>query len=158
MAIDLEITTAIALEEVIDLLLLADPSEAMIRDYMADAVLHVARWDGVVVGVFVLMKHDERLVELKNIAVSPEWQGKGIGKVLVREAISAARALGAKLLEVGTGNSSFGQLAFYQKAGFRMKRVVPNYFSLNYDEPITENGIRCLDRVVLVLDLEDEPS
>lgn len=136
-----------------DLLLLADPSEALVREYLAGGRLYAASWDDVTVGVFVLVPVEDALWELKNIAVSPEWQGKGVGKTLLADAIDTARMLGAKTLEVGTGNSSIGQLAYYQKAGFRMDRIAKNYFTLNYDEPIFENGIQCRDMVFLKMDL-----
>lgn len=136
-----------------DLLLLADPSKALVSEYLAEGRLYSASWDGVTVGVFVLVPVEETLWELKNIAVSPEWQGKGVGKALLAEAITAARSLGAEKLEVGTGNSSIGQLAYYQKAGFRLDRIAKNYFTLNYDEPIYENGIQCRDMVFFKMDL-----
>jgi len=136
-----------------DMLLLADPSEAAVQQYLEDGKLYIAEWDDTVVGVYVLLRADGSLWALKNIAVTPEWQGKGVGKALIAAAISSARALGATSLEVGTGNSSIDQLAFYQKAGFRMVRIAKNYFTLNYDEPIFENGIQCRDMVILAMDL-----
>ncbi|MFC4348137.1 GNAT family N-acetyltransferase [Kordiimonas lipolytica] len=138
-----------------DLLLQADPSPAMVMDYLADGTLFSATWDGVVVGVFVLMHLGDVKWELKNISVAPEWQGKGVGKALLRAAIEEARKEGAKLLDVGTGNSSIDQLAFYQKMGFRMRRIAKNYYTLNYPEPIFENGIQCRDMVVLTFDLDE---
>lgn len=143
-------------DEVMDLLLLADPSEAMIREYLADGKLFAARWDDTVVGVFVIIDHGDSLWELKNIAVAEEWQGKGVGKALLDAACDAARDRGAERLELGTGNSSLDQLAFYQKAGFRMQRIAKNYFTLNYPDPIEENGIACRDMVILAKVLGQE--
>jgi len=120
-----------------------------------DGKLYAAVWQDVVVGVFVLVPIEGTLWELKNIAVSEEWQGKGVGKALITAAITSARELGAEKLEVGTGNSSISQLAFYQKAGFRMQRIARNFFTLNYDEPIFENGIQCRDMVILMVELKD---
>lgn len=137
------------------MLLLADPSKAAVEQYLANGKLYVAEWDDTVVGAYILLQADGPLWELKNIAVAEEWQGKGVGKALIAAAISSASGLGAERLEVGTGNSSLDQLAFYQKAGFRMQRIAKNYFTLNYDEPIFENGIQCTDMVILAMDLED---
>ena len=136
------------------MLLLADPSKAAVEQYLADGKLYVAEWDDTVVGAYILLQADGPLWELKNIAVTPEWQGKGVGKALIAAAISSAKELGAERLEVGTGSSSINQLAFYQKTGFRMQRIAKNYFILNYDEPIFENGIQCRDMVILAMDLE----
>jgi len=152
---DLIITAETDPEPYWDMLLLADPSKASIEACLADGKLYVAEWDDTVVGAYIVLQLDGPLWELKNIAVTPEWQGKGVGKALIAAAITSARELGANKLEVGTGNSSLDQLAFYQKAGFRMQRIAKNYFTLNYDEPIFENGIQCRDMVILTMDLED---
>lgn len=48
---------------------------------------------------------------------------------------------------VGTANSSIGNLAFYQKVGFRITEVKKDFFS-KYPEPIFENGIQALDMIM----------
>jgi len=136
-----------------DLLLLADPSKAAVEGYLTDGKLYVGAWDDTIVGVYVLQQVDDALWELMNIAVAEEWQRKGVGRALLAAAINSARELGAETLEVGTGNSSISQFAFYQKSGFRMVRIAKNYFTLNYDEPIYENGIQCRDKVILSMKL-----
>jgi len=151
--INLDIVAETDAEAFMGLLLLADPSVGLIMEYLADGTLFSARWDGVVVVVFVLLPLDDARWELKNIAVAPEWQKKGVGKALLYAAIAEARRAGVVQLDVGTGNSSLDQLAFYQKAGFRMHRIARNYFTLNYPEPIFENGIQCRDMVVLTFGL-----
>ncbi len=133
--------------------MLADPSKQMIEEYLSDGKLYAAAWEDTVVGVFVLLPHGNNEWELKNIAVAEEWHGKGVGKALIAEAIEAARSEGATYLEVGTGNSSINQLAFYQKSGFRMQRIAKNYYTLNYPDPIMENGIECRDMIVLSVEL-----
>lgn len=84
-----------------------------------------------------------------NIAVTDEKQGKGIGKRLVRFAIEKARKKGFKTIEIGTGNSSIGQLALYQKCGFRIVGIDMDFFVRHYSEEIFENGIQCRDMVRL---------
>ncbi len=51
-----------------------------------------------------------------NVAVVEEEHGRGIGKQLVLDAIKVAKKKGYKTIEIGTGNSSIGQLALYQNA------------------------------------------
>ena len=58
-------------------------------------------------------------MEIMNIAVVEHLQ-EGIGKKLLSHAIETAKGYGMSKLEVGTGNSSVSQLAFYQKCGFRI--------------------------------------
>lgn len=136
-----------------DLLLSADPSRKMVEGYINDSEIYIA-WQGKkVVGEYVLTKLNEDTVELKNIAVDKEFQGKGIGKMLVLDAIKKAKEAGFKKIEVGTGNSSFSQLALYQKCGFRIVGVEKDFFTKNYDQEIIENGIKCVDMIRLAIDL-----
>jgi len=150
---NLDVKKELSPEPFWDLLLLADPARNMVEAYLEDGILYNATWEDTTVGVFVLCMIDEAKIELKNIAVAPEWQGKGVGKALLEQAVEAARALGYKILEVGTGNSSIRQIEFYQRGGFRMDRIAKNYFTLNYDEPIVEDGIQCKDMVFLQMNL-----
>lgn len=135
------------------LLLLADPNEAMILTYIDRGRLFVLTSDGEPVGALHLDPLDEETAEIRNIAVKEEHQGKGYGRQLLTHAIEAARTSGLKMLIVSTGNSSIGNLAFYQRAGFRMAKIEPDYFPCHYPDPIIENGIPCLDRIELHLHL-----
>jgi len=44
-------------------------------------------------------------------------------------------------------------LAFYQRFGFRVDSILKDYFIINYDEPIFENGIQLKDMLRLILKL-----
>ncbi|KMY54469.1 acetyltransferase [Bacillus sp. FJAT-27231] len=136
-----------------DLLLLADPSQETIKEYVKRGESFIAVNAGGVVGVYVLLPTRPYTVELVNVAVAKEQHGKGIGKRLVMHAIQAAKERGYKTIEVGTGNSSIGPLALYQKCGFRMIGVDPDFFIRHYSEEIFENGIRCRDMIRLSQDL-----
>jgi len=137
-----------------DLLLEADPSKERVQAYLdSGAVVGMFEGDSIV-GVFVLTTLAEDTIELMNIAVHPDYRGHGFGKMLLAEAIRRSRAAGATQIEVGTGNSSLDQMAFYQKAGFRIAGVDRDFFVRNYPEPIEENGIPCRDMVRLSLELD----
>ncbi len=136
-----------------ELLLLADPSREMLEEYLANGECRVAEIAGEIVGVYVLARLDVETMEIMNIAVDERMHGRGIGRKLIGDAIQTARELGYQSLEVGTGNSSIGQLALYQKCGFRMEGVIKDFFIDNYDEAIFEDGIQCRDMVRLALEL-----
>lgn len=127
----------------------ADPADSRVEAYLAEGQCFVAERDGAVVGVYVLLPTGPDRQELMNIAVRPDLQGQGLGKQLLHHAIETAREAGARVLEVGTGNSSLAQLGFYQKAGFRMVGIEPDFFTRHYPMPIWENGIHCRDMVRL---------
>ncbi len=136
-----------------ELLLLADPSEEKVRDYMKKAQCYVLEQDGEVVGVYSLLPTRPGTVELINIAVDEAEQNKGYGKALIRHAVDIARNQGYQTIEVGTGNSSISQLGLYQKFGFRMTHIDRDFFLRHYEEPIVENGIQCVDMVRLSREL-----
>ena len=136
-----------------ELLLLADPSMDMINDYINRGNCYVAYVNNNLVGVYVTIRTRPLTLELANIAVSQAYQGKGIGEKLIRSAIDMARKEKAKVLEVGTGNSSISQLALYQRCGFRITGIDRDFFRQHYDEKIIEKGIECIDMIRLGMNL-----
>ena len=136
-----------------DLLLLADPSQKLVEDYLQRGQCFIGTRNEQIVGVYVLLPTRPETVELVNVAVDERHQGKGFGKQLVEHAIQTSKELGFKTMEVGTGNSSVGQLALYQKCGFRITGIDRDFFIRHYEEEIFENGIQVIDMIRLSQDL-----
>lgn len=130
-----------------DLLLEADPSKTKIEAYLRSGSSFIAELGNQISGIYVLLQTKSDTAEVVNISVREADQGKGVGKKLIHHAIGQARIQGYTKLEVGTGNSSIDQIAFYQKCGFRMKTIEHDFFLRHYEEPIFENGIQCRDMV-----------
>ncbi|NEZ41705.1 GNAT family N-acetyltransferase [Paenibacillus alvei] len=135
----------------LELLLLADPEEAAINQYLDRSIGYTLTIDGEVIGAVLLLPTRPHTLELINVAVYEAWHGRGYGKQLVLHAIQSARELGYRVMEVGTGNSSLSQLGLYQKCGFRICGIDTDFFVIHYDEPIEENGIPCVDMIRLRL-------
>lgn len=136
-----------------NLLLLADPSEKLVKEYIQRGQCFVAELEETIVGVYVLLSTRPDTVELVNVAVDESFHGQGIGKQMVNHAVQSARQLGFNTIEVGTGSTGVGQLALYQKCGFRMTGIDRDFFIRHYDEEIYENGMRLYDMVRLSQDL-----
>ncbi|MBU8880085.1 GNAT family N-acetyltransferase [Bacillus sp. FJAT-29790] len=136
-----------------ELFLLADPSIEIVEEYVNRGECFIAEIEQQIVGVYVLLPTRPETVELVNVAVVEEQHGRGIGKQLIMDAIKVAKTQGYKTIEIGTGNSSIGQLALYQKCGFRIVGVDMDFFVRHYSEEIFENGIQCRDMVRLSQDL-----
>ncbi|ETT82943.1 GNAT family N-acetyltransferase [Viridibacillus sp. FSL R5-0477] len=115
-----------------DLLLLADPSEHMIAQYIRDGNYYIASMAGEDVGVVVLLIHNTEAIDIMNIAVVGKWQGQGFGKSLIQHVISEATAGGYRRILIATDNSSIGQLALYQKYGFHMIKIEYDYLINHY--------------------------
>lgn len=139
------------------LLLEADPSQAKIESYLYKSHCFVAELKGKVIGIYILQPLNLTTLELMNIAVDPTFQRKGIGEKLLYHAIDTAQKIGAERLELGTGTFGY-QLAFYQKAGFRVDSIDKDFFLKNYTEPIFEMGIQHKDMLRLAMCLNKEGS
>lgn len=135
-----------------DLLLLADPSRRVFDSYLPHSDLYVASESGNVLGVVVLFPLDKDTVEIKNQAVKPVHQGKGIGKWLLEKSTAVAGQRHFKRLIIGTANSSLHQLALYQKVGFKVYSVQKDFFVKNYPEPIFENRMQAKGMIMLEYD------
>jgi ribosomal protein S18 acetylase RimI-like enzyme len=136
-----------------DLLLIADPSKKNIDKYILNSIIYEAVINEETIGCYVLCTLDEETIEIKNIVIDEKHQGKGLGTILLNDAINKSRFMGFKKIIIGTGNSSAAQLHLYQKVGFRITGIKSNFFSENYEEPIFENGIECRDLIVLTREL-----
>ena len=134
----------------IDLLKLADPSTKLINLYLKSSQCYIGKINKRVIGVLVIKEIDYTTIEIKNIAVDEDEQGKGYGTLMLRFAEKVSIDLSYKKILIGTGNSSIGQLRLYQKEGFEIERIEKNFFVRNYKEPIFENGIQCKHKIILV--------
>jgi ribosomal protein S18 acetylase RimI-like enzyme len=143
--------------EVLPLLLLADDSEIQVRSYYQQGDLFVLRAQtGDPIGVVLAIDRSGGTAELKAVAVAAACQGRGAGRRLIAMVLDELRARGVRRVIVGTANCSIGQLAFYQKAGFRFWRIERGFFSAarGYCEGIEENGIPLRDMVWLDQELQ----
>jgi N-acetylglutamate synthase-like GNAT family acetyltransferase len=141
------------IEPLIPLLLQAEESESALRwglKNLVDAVYYVEQ-DGAIVGVATMQWRGDPC-EIMELAVAPERHGRGIGRQIVAWLIDEARKRGKSAVLVGTANASIGNIAFYQKVGFRMDHVRKDYFWY-YRQPIYENGIRIRDMLVFRYEL-----
>lgn len=128
------------------LLLLADEQEDMIDRYLERGSMYVLEDDGVKAEC-VVTDEGGGVLELKNIAVEPDFQGKGYGKALV-DFLIRTYAGQYMLLQVGTGDSP-STIPFYESCGFCRHHLVKNFFTDHYDHPIYECGVQLVDMVYL---------
>ena len=128
------------------LLFLADEQEDMIEKYLDKGAMYVLEDDGIK-GECVVTDEGNGVLEIKNIATSPEFQGKGYGKLLI-DFIADKYAGIYTTLQVGTGDSPL-TIPFYEKCGFKRHHLIKNFFLDNYDHPIFEEGVQLIDMVYL---------
>ena len=137
-------------KQYLDLLLLADEQEDMVDRYLERGTMYVLVDDGVRAECVVTDEGDG-ILELKNIAVEPAFQGRGYGKALVDFLVRTYKERYA-VLQVGTGDSP-STIPFYESCGFRRHHLVKNFFLDHYDHPIYEGGVQLADMVYLQREL-----
>jgi ribosomal protein S18 acetylase RimI-like enzyme len=152
----IEVPAGAERERFLPLLLLADESLQQVRSYMQRGELYAFLGaDGVAVGTVLTIPAPLGGVELVSVAVDTTQQNRGIGRRMLAAVFDELRRRGVQRAVVGTANAGIGQLAFYQKAGFRLLRIERDFFSpaRGYPAVMEDNGIRLRDMVWMDLEL-----
>lgn len=131
------------------LLLRADPSEEVITQYLPACQGFTITCQGQLAGIILLLPHSSDILEIKNLAVDADFENHHLATRLIEFAKKYAVTYHYRELQICTGSTSFKQLYLYQKCGFRMKKIIPDFFIDNYQQPIYENNLRLYDLVVL---------
>jgi ribosomal protein S18 acetylase RimI-like enzyme len=104
------------------------------------------------VGHLQLVPSEEGVVEIKNMAVRPQWQGRGVGARLVAAAVEMVTAEpSGTTMVVATAAADVGNLRFYQRQGFRMRSIERDAFTpaTGYPWGLLIDGVQLRDRVWL---------
>lgn len=129
------------------LLLLADEQEDMIERYLERGEMYALCDQGCVLAVCIVTDEGEGTLEIKNLAVLPEKQKRGYGRMMIDFIADRYREKYHTLL-VGTGDSPL-TVPFYERCGFVRSHVVKDFFTDHYDHPIVEDGVLLRDMVYL---------
>lgn len=135
----------------IDLLLLGDEDEKMIDKYLERGEMYILDDNGIKAEC-VVTDEGSKILEIKNIAVSPKFQKQGYGKKLI-EFITEKYSENFSVIQAGTGDSPL-TIPFYEKCGFKKSHIVKNFFIDNYKNPIYEEGVQLIDMIYLQKNLK----
>ena len=136
-------------EKYMDLLLLGDEQENMIKKYLYRGELF-ALYAGDLKTVSVVTKEKENIYEIKNIATYEKYQGNGYGKAMIKYIIGKYKNK-CNILLVGTGDND-KTISFYKNCGFEYSHTVKNFFINNYDHEIFEDGKQLKDMIYLKIE------
>lgn len=137
-------------KQYLDLLLLADEQESMIDRYLERGELFVLDENGVK-AVCVATDEGNGVCELKNIAVTPEFQRQGYGKKLINYLVTHYSGKYTQMI-VGTGDVP-SVVNFYTNCGFKYSLRIENFFIYNSDHQIIEDGVLLKDMVYYKQDI-----
>ena len=128
------------------LLFLADEQEEMIDLYLERGVLHRLCEDGKTLCVCVVTDEGDGVFEVKNLAVDPAYQRKGLGRQMLAH-VAQQYAGKARVLRVGTGAGTSNE-RFYERCGFERVGIIPDFFTKHYDHEIIEDGVLLRDMAI----------
>jgi ribosomal protein S18 acetylase RimI-like enzyme len=133
----------------------ADDSDEQIASYRDLGEVLVAVDQGEIIGHAQVVRADEQgIFEIKSLAVREDLRSQGVGAQLVAAACDHCRQRGGRLLLVATAAASIPALQFYQRQGFRVQRVIRDFYSPERGyRPLELNGIPLRDEIILDLDL-----
>ena len=138
----------------LSLLLLADEQESMIDRYLERGEMFVLEENEQVCAVCVVTDEGGGVLEIKNLAVSPEKQRRGYGRQMIGF-VAGRFAKDYHTLLVGTGDSPL-TIPFYERCGFVRSHVVKDFFTDHYDHPIVEDGVLLKDMIYLKMLIKEQ--
>jgi ribosomal protein S18 acetylase RimI-like enzyme len=92
----------------------------MLDDYRAlisEGRVSVIEHDGVVQGLLVLIPQTDAML-LENVAVSPQAQGFGLGRMMLAYAEQASMAAGYRFIKLYTNEAMTENIALYSRIGY----------------------------------------
>lgn len=99
-----------------------DPESEIIQK---GGFIFFAKSDGKIVGTTALLRESHKLYEIADMAVTPQYQGRNIGKALLKKAIDKAAQAGAKQVYLITSSKLTASIEMYKAFGFREVPVDP---------------------------------
>ena len=79
----------------------------------------IGEWDGVFMAMGALRRTSPERAEIKRMRVHPDYQGRGIGQIILSELEAQALAIGYKTLHLDTSVVQLAAQRLYEKNGFR---------------------------------------
>ena len=112
------------------------PTVAGIRAYINEGSMYLYRERGIIIGTMAVTMYqgedyhaidwsqqvpDEKVAVIHILAVSPGYQGKGIGSEMIREAIRMAKSKGMQAIRLDALASNTPAHKLYKRLGFEYR-------------------------------------
>jgi len=88
--------------------------------------------DGSLIGAYGLYRLDEQTCELRKMYLQKDYRGRGLGRMLMEDALSQARRLGFKRIVLETASVLTEAIALYKSYGF--VEYTPEHMSSRCDQ------------------------
>lgn len=122
----------------------------MIADYTEAVQKHridLLYLDGKLVALIEMVPQADHLL-IENVAVSPAFQRRGLGRKLLTHAEQVAALLGLSVIKLYTNRLFTENLRLYQKFGYEVDREEEfrGRFVVHMSKPVQANNVHCKDR------------
>jgi putative acetyltransferase len=107
---------------------LADPKRTILDE---GGKIFFATIEGRCVGCCALRRLNDTEFEVAKMAVTPAFQGSGVGRKVLLAAIEAGRAMGARRLYLETNHTLTPAIRLYESVGFKHippERITPSVY------------------------------
>lgn len=111
----------------------------------ARCIYFVYTLDGFAIGCFAIRKFEDSICELKRMYLRRDFQGKGIGKLMLRKAMAVAKELGYKHMRLDTLPTMesairlYNAIGFYEILPYRFNPVAgTKYFEIELASPLQD--------------------
>ena len=110
-------------------------SAAELEKAAAENSCLAANVDGVIVG-YCFLRRIPFASEIGRLAVDPDWRRRGIGRLLLREAVRLSDQRGDESLQLEVRSRNAAAIALYESEGFVRVGLRKNYYRLPDDDAI----------------------
>jgi putative acetyltransferase len=97
--------------------------------------------------VMRLKRRANHVASLGILATHPDFHGKGIGTLFIKELINKLKAMGIKRIDLCAEADNPKAIGFYQKLGFKLEGVLEKYF-------LRENENKYIDEHLMAMILD----
>jgi putative acetyltransferase len=98
-----------------DMKIISDPQSTILDD---GGFIYLAKDGNKIVGTAGLANEGDSIYELVKMAVTPEYQGRGISKLLLEKCLAKAKELNAKKILLYSNSQLQTAISLYKKYGF----------------------------------------
>ena len=78
--------------------------------------------------VLAFTRRDSTLARIYSIAVSPQYKGHGIGRLLLARAEQEARQMGSRGLRLEVAQNNMPAIGLYESMGYQRFATLPGYY------------------------------
>lgn len=116
-------------------------------ELLASGAFFVYEVSGEIAGFYKVSRLPGRahhVASLGSLAVAPEYQGLGIARAMVRDAIEELRASGVKRIELIVESDNPRAIAFYERLGFATEGRLRKFYKRSHEPHYVDDYLMAL--------------